>query len=35
MIILAGAATPAIHLQRGDVVKATFGHLGQIDFKVT
>jgi 2-oxo-3-hexenedioate decarboxylase len=34
MVILAGAATPAIHFDSGDSVNATFGHLGHIDFKV-
>jgi len=34
MIILAGAATPAIHINAGDSVKAAFGDLGEIEFKV-
>lgn len=34
MIILAGAATPAIHVHAGETVSASFGGLGEIKFKV-
>ena len=34
MIILAGAATPAIHINEGDIVEASFGDLGSLRFKV-
>ncbi|WP_282124401.1 2-keto-4-pentenoate hydratase [Algibacter mikhailovii] len=32
MIILAGAATPAIPINEGDTIEATFGSLGQLSF---
>lgn len=34
MIILAGAATPAIHIQASETVSASFGSLGELKFKV-
>ena len=34
MIILAGAATPAIHINKGETVEATFGELGALKFNI-
>ncbi|WP_420400476.1 2-keto-4-pentenoate hydratase [Flagellimonas sp.] len=34
MIVLAGAATPAIHIKKGETVHASFGILGELKFNV-